>query len=540
MRNHGTRGSSEGVKSGGASAVWLCDGVIFDGSGGPGFLGDVLIRGQEIQAVRPAGAADDSARHVRCTGLVVAPGFIDIHTHSDVSFLQDPTAASKVAQGVTTEVVGNCGFSPFPVHPDRRKALEEFVTGTGSPRQPIWWDDLTGFAEAVDAAGPIMNLVPLAGHGALRLSVAGEANRRLSEEALAQMTERLRTALEQGAYGFSTGLTYVPSRFADDREIRRLCELVAEYDGLYATHSRGTPGFEPFEEAIGVARRSGVKLQFSHVALNDPKMWGRAPDVISLFRAAADEGVDVRYDVYPYTASASALTQYLPGWLQESGERGMREHLSTRRLFQRARDELADGLFGTIPWDWDRVVLSFVDAGEGELAGRSLATVAQDRQVSAEEVCLELCARYGNQVQVVLHYRTGVDVADLSRIRFRSLAATEARCPPALADSLTRGTSGLTLVYCRNMCGRKTWSVWPQQFTSRPSRPRKGWDWWTVAVSPSTPRQTSSCSTFRRFVSGRLGLSRVSSLPEFATSGSTDITSSPTPSSLARGQAGCY
>lgn len=394
--------------------VLLSDALVVDGTGSEPFVGHVGIRGDSIDFVAPIGAdVPAAAATIDCAGLVLTPGFIDVHTHSDVSLLLDPSASSKLAQGVTTEVVGNCGFSPFPVAPQRRRQLEEFVQGLGAPRFDADWNDFDGYAHAVNAAGPVMNLAPLLGHGALRIAAAGTADVRVGPELLDEMATTLRENLEQGAFGLSTGLTYVPSMFAAMEEICELAAVVRQQNRLYATHSRASSSpFGTFDEAFEVGRRTGVRVQFSHVALNDPVTWGRAGDVIKRFTAARAAGVDVRYDVYPYDASASSLTQYLPGWLQEQGEDGLREMLGDPERRERAREELSHGLYGGIAWDWKRVVISLAGPGDQHLEGASVADAAAERGVSPEELCLELCARHGNRVQVVLFYRQESDVAE--------------------------------------------------------------------------------------------------------------------------------
>lgn len=394
--------------------ILLSGALVVDGTGAEPFVGNVGVRGETIDFVAPVGAAVPvAAATLDCAGLVLTPGFIDVHTHSDISLLLDPNASSKLAQGVTTEVVGNCGFSPFPVAPRRRRQLEQFVQGLGAPPFDADWSDFDGYAHAVNSVGPVMNLAPLLGHGALRIAAAGTADIRVGPELLDEMAATLRENFEQGAFGLSTGLTYVPSMFAAMTEICALAAVVQRQDALYATHSRapGTP-FGTFDEAIEVGRRTGVRVQFSHVALNDPVMWGRAGEVIDRFTAARAAGVDVRYDVYPYDASASSLTQYLPGWLQEEGEVGLREMLGDPERRERAREELSHGLYGGIPWDWQRVVISLAGPGEEHLEGVSVADAAAGRGVSPEELCLDLCARHGNRVQVVLFYRQESDVAE--------------------------------------------------------------------------------------------------------------------------------
>jgi N-acyl-D-aspartate/D-glutamate deacylase len=395
----------------------LLGGMVVDGSGDEPYVGTVgLCDGLIASVSRGRGCAMRAPTVIDCAGLIVCPGFIDIHTHSDVSFLIDPLADSKIVQGVTTEVTGNCGFSPFPVNRHRRRELEEFIGGLGMPRIDISWDDFDGYAQMVEARQPVMNVAALAGHGALRIAASGTAGKRMDAGTVAQMQALMRADMERGVFGLSTGLTYVPSKFATSDEIHALATVVREHDGLYATHSRATAGLhETFEEAIDVGRRTAARVQFSHVALNDPRFWGRAGDVIELFVAAREEGIDVCYDVYPYDASASSMTQYLPGWLQEQGESGVRRMCRDRDRYERAQRELAQGLFGTIPWDWSRVVLSLTGAGDEDLEGLTVAAAAARRNISPEEICLDLCAKHGNSVQAVLFYRDERDVAEFVR-----------------------------------------------------------------------------------------------------------------------------
>jgi len=393
--------------------TWLRGGTIVDGTGAPPRTGDVAIVGEITSRVTPPGAVPAHPRdEIDCTGMTITPGFIDIHTHSDLSFVRHPSATSKIMQGVTTEVVGNCGFSPFPVHPHRREVLIDFLRGLGVPRTNIPWSDFAGYADAIDAYRPIMNVAPLAGHGALRIAAAGTGDVTVDDDLLRTMKRLLRECLDQGAFGLSTGLSYVPSQFASPDEINALARVVADHDALYATHARATPdAFDSFDEAIDVGKATGVRVQYSHLALNDPRMWGRADDVLAHFQQAADAGIDVRYDVYPYDASASSLTQYLPAWVQADGEGGIRRALADRAGFARARDELAEGLFGSITWDWERVVVSLAGPDDEDLEGLSIARGAEMRGMAPEELCLRLAGRYGNRVQVVLFYRTEDDVA---------------------------------------------------------------------------------------------------------------------------------
>ncbi len=361
--------------------------------------------------------------------MVITPGFIDIHTHSDASFLLHHQAPSKVMQGVTTEVVGNCGFSAFPVHPGRRSLLEEFLKGLGIPRLETAWVDFAGYARALEDAGPVMNIAALVGHGALRIAAMGMGNTPSTAEARDTMSVLLRTALDQGAFGLSTGLTYVPSAFAAPDELHTLGRVIAEAGALYATHARVTDGFGAFEEAFEFGRRTGARVQFSHISLNDPRSWGRADDVLTRFEEVAGEGVDIMFDIYPYDASASSLTQYLPAWLQADGEEAIAVHLRDAARRERARAELSTGLFGSIPWEWSRVLLSLTGPGDEDLEGLTVEEAADRESVTPEDLCLRLCGRHGNRVQVVLFYRSEDDVRAFLRHRMALIGSDGSALP---------------------------------------------------------------------------------------------------------------
>lgn len=393
--------------------VILRNGTVVDGTGSPAKIASVAIAGDTIVDILPAALPIDGVDVIDCSGLVIAPGFLDIHTHSDLSLIADPSAPSKIMQGVTTDVVGNCGFSAFPAHPRRSRLLRDFLRGLGTSTVDISWQDLDGYADQFVTAAPIMNIAALVGHGSLRIAASGLGDVPMSGDVLRKMDDLLEQALDQGAFGLSTGLSYVPSRFATPDEIHRLAATVAAYDGLYATHARAhRHSLAMIDEAIEVGRGTGVRTQFSHIALNDPARWGQAESLISRFVKAADAGVCVRYDIYPYAASASSLTQYIPGWLQDAGQDGIHEMLSSAATRRLARTELAQGLYGTVPWSWDRVLIAFAGPDDDDLEGLNVAEASELRRCSPEDVVLDLCSRHGNSVQVILFYRHESDVTE--------------------------------------------------------------------------------------------------------------------------------
>jgi N-acyl-D-amino-acid deacylase len=366
----------------------------------------------------------------------ISPGFIDVHTHSDISLYLDGRGESKVYQGVTTEVTGNCSFSPFPINPEHKDLHEEFLAGIGDARIDIPWIDLNGYRNALQRSGISINIAPLVGHGALRIAAMGlkEGNADPSEQA--KMVELLSQMLDQGAFGMSTGLTYVPSRYAAFEELKSLCDVLKNHDRIYTTHARdydilGDDQFlGPLKETFELAKMSGVRIQFSHAAINDPSLWGEANRWVKYFESTQATGLEARFDVYPYDASSSALTQYLPAWVQEGGVEAMSLRLSDRPTRDRAEEDLAKGWSAhLIPWFWDRVVLAKIDGLLGLAAGQSIKIAADSLDMTPEALTLELCRLGGNGVMVVLFYRTEEDMRTFARSPFSMICSDGSAVP---------------------------------------------------------------------------------------------------------------
>ena len=391
-------------------------GLVYDGTGVPPVQADIGVCGERI-VLLGEGSPLDATRIVDASGQVVAPGFIDIHTHSDISLLLDGRGQSKVSQGVTTEVTGNCGFSPFPINPAHLQLHQDLLAGIGDDAQELTWTDVEGYRQIAERQGIAVNIAPLVGHGALRIAAMGVSSAPASAQELATMQALLAQMLDQGAFGMTTGLTYVPSRYAPTSELVSLCETLARRGRLYASHARdqGLNGddhrYGPLNEALQLGRATGVKLQYSHAAINTPSEWGSAGAWTARFEAAVEQGLDAAFDVYPYDASSSALTQYLPAWVQEGGVAAMRERLSDEATMASAEADLAQGWSANrIPWLWDRVVLARTDGVLGAREGKTLEAAAAEAGKTPARYTLELCREGGNRVMVVLFYRTEEDM----------------------------------------------------------------------------------------------------------------------------------
>jgi N-acyl-D-amino-acid deacylase len=316
---------------------------VADGSGGPVARRDVLLSGDRIAAVGPPG----TYRHVTgqvvdAAGLVVAPGFIDVHSHADNAPLLEEDDTSKILQGVTTEVVGNCGFSLAPVDAARADLLASFSRRIFPPL-PWDWRSFADFLAASDACGYVTNYAPLVGHGTLRLAVLGMASRRPDEDELARMGRLLDEALEAGAFGMSTGLIYPPGLFSDTDE---LVALARQLGGgrVYATHMRGEGAslLASIEEALVIGAQAGCRVQISHLKALGRSNWGQTSAALQRLDRSRQDGMAVTQDAYPYDRSSTMLTACLPPWFQEGGDAAVLARLDDPAQLARARADVAD------------------------------------------------------------------------------------------------------------------------------------------------------------------------------------------------------
>jgi len=395
-------------------SLLLRGGTVVDGSGAPGERADVAIAGDRIAAVARALPAR-AARVLDVAGLVVAPGFIDAHAHSDLFYLDCPAAESKLRQGCTTEVVGMCSFSPAPVDPARRDLTAAWVAGIGA-RLDIRWERFGEYLAALRAARPSINVVPFVGHGALRLAALGPDDRPAGPDALRAMIRLLDEALDAGAFGFSTGLVYPPSAYATTEELVALARAMAGRGGLYFSHIRneGAGLLAAVAEAIHVGEAAGVGVQIAHVKAAGRENWGKLEAALRAIDAARARGVDVTGDAYPYDASSTKMDNLLPAWAHVGGVPRLLERLADPATRRRIVDEcLVDGerwrapSVGTVGFDEVQVAT----CRRRELEGLTLAELARRRGVPPAEALLDLLREEQATVSMVVFAQSPDNVA---------------------------------------------------------------------------------------------------------------------------------
>ncbi len=369
--------------------VLIKNGTIADGTGSPGRQLDLAIKGDRIARIgkldsTPAG----ESQTIDATGLVVAPGFIDIHSHSDFLCLIEPKSNSKVLDGVTTEICGNCGSSPFPLSEKTYKRKQEGYQKYGLE---IDWRDAYGFFERLRSTPSSINRGFQVGHGSLRDFVMGYEARDSTPEEFGRMKEELAKALEAGALGLSSGLIYPPGCFASISELLELCKVVAQKGGLYATHMRdeGDKVLEALKEALEIAREAEVSLEIAHLKTSGQRNWSKLDSMIKLLEKARASDVQVSCDRYPYIAAATDLGVLLPSWVQEGGIDKVIErltHLPTRKKITQEMMQQNRRSNG-----WDSIVLSAVHSTDKrDLEGKSLAQLAKIHNKSPVELILDL------------------------------------------------------------------------------------------------------------------------------------------------------
>ncbi len=400
------------------------NGTVVDGTGAPGYPADIGITGDSITVV---GSFDGEAeRAIDATGRVVTPGFIDLHCHSDMSFLIDPLADSKLTQGVTLELNGNCGMSPCaPLQSEAaREALENRFFTAGA-RFTTDWTDFAGYLEAQEKAKGVINQAFQVGHGTVRTNVLGMDARAPSVEELEHMKRLVAESIEAGAMGFATGLFYAPGSYSLTDEVVELAQEAAKRGVVYSSHIRSESNDSvglhvAVNEAIEVGRRTGGRIQMSHVKAKGPLTWGRSEDILELQARARREGIDVAGDQYPYIASSTSLTGgVFPRWALAGGRDATLEMMDDSDLRARLREGI-DWNIKSFMGSADRVLMAAYGPDHGR-EGQRLDEIADEMGCDPAEAAIRLYE--GGDASIIQFSLREDDVALIARDPFISVAS---------------------------------------------------------------------------------------------------------------------
>ncbi|UCH58147.1 MAG: D-aminoacylase [Candidatus Bathyarchaeota archaeon] len=363
------------------------DGRIIDGAGNPWYKGNVAVSRGRIEAIGKLDGAE-AKMIIDARGLVVAPGFIDAHSHSDSSTLIYRQMESTVMQGITTVVAGQCGSSIAPVNPDLVEEMEKRWADWLPPEIEfkITWTTFDEYLNEGEKDGLGANIAHLVGHGAVRIASMGYEAREPTQSELEHMRELVREAMEAGAYGLSSGLIYPPGIFAETNELIELAKVAAKYGGVYDSHIRdeGLNLLRSVEEAITIGEKAGLPVQISHHKASNKEVWGKSADTLAMIDEARNRGVDVTVDQYPYRAGATSLVTLLPPWAHDGGREKLLERLNDPELREKIKSDIEEGIPG---WEnfagdlgWEKIYVTSVKTDENKpVEGKNLAEINEMR-----------------------------------------------------------------------------------------------------------------------------------------------------------------
>jgi N-acyl-D-amino-acid deacylase len=408
----------------------LVNARVVDGTGAPWFRGSVTVADGEISRVDrgrdgdgDAGADADVAETVDVDGAVVCPGFVDTHSHSDIELFEDPTLAPKLRQGVTTEVLGQDGFSMAPMY--REGGAEEWAKQLGAlagRTDREWtWGSTADYLDAVEESGVAPNVAMLVGHGTVRFDVLGMADRAPEPDELEEMADLVTEALEEGAVGLSTGLIYTPCTYADTDEVRALAARLEPYGRPFVAHvrSEGRWLWEALDEFVDVGAETGVPLHLSHFKMGGREQQGKAGRAIGAVEVARERGVDFTVEQYPYTAGSTMLSAVLPPWVHADGPEGTLRHLRDDDARERIRRDIEEwridgweNIGGLAGWE-NVVVASVASEANDDLEGETVAAVAADRGTAPVDAVCDLLVEEELGVSMTIHMMDEGDVREI-------------------------------------------------------------------------------------------------------------------------------
>lgn len=378
--------------------IIIKNGILVDGTGNPKKIADIGIKSDKIVHIGSI-SSQSSRDFIDATGRIVSPGFIDIHSHSDFFWLVSPQSESKIYDGVTTEICGNCGLSAFPL---KGQLLENRRKGFSKFGLEINWKSAEDFFKRANQTKSSINRGFLVGHGNIRASVMGYEDRQPDNDELAEMKIELRDAMESGAFGMSSGLVYPPGCYAKTSELIELCKTVRKYNGIYSTHMRdeGDEIEDALKETINISKESGVNTQVSHIKTWGKNNWWKIDNIKKLLEDARSEDINITCDRYPYIAAATDLDIILPRWVYEGGtkeeKKRLNDPLCRKRIAKEMEHKYSNQEF------WGTITISSVfNKEKRSYEGKTIAEISKTLKTPPLEFVLDFLYQEDCRVSVI-------------------------------------------------------------------------------------------------------------------------------------------
>jgi N-acyl-D-amino-acid deacylase len=394
---------------------------VVDGSDAPAFVADVGIVGKHIVAIG-AHLSEEALDVIEANGQVLAPGFVDAHTHDDLAVLRWSTVPPKVCQGITTVVIGNCGFGLAPMVAEHTTAMQEYAAAVlGKDERPWPWSTMGAFLDTLRATPMGQNVSALLAHGPLRVAVMGFEQRAATEQEIVAQEELVAEAMQSGAAGMSLGLVYVPGAYTPTSELVRLARVVGRYDGVIASHMRneGDECLDAINEMLAIAEQAEVALHLSHLKIIGRKNWGSINKALDLIADARARGQDVTVDVYPYNAGSTTITQLLPAWVLEGGTSSMLKRLLDPTMRQQIQQELTQK-----DVDWERIYISTVQQEQHKmLEGMNMLQIAELLAIPPDDAFFHLVLEEKGQISIIMFSMDERDVDQVVQSSFAMIGS---------------------------------------------------------------------------------------------------------------------
>lgn len=400
--------------------IKITGGTIVDGSGRPRYKADIGIVGDQIAAI---GALREQPAHqtIDATGMVVAPGFIDAHTHSDLAALYDPHMAAHIHDGVTTDIIANCGIGTAPVTQKNRQLLLDYLgtrmIGSLPVEIELHWETMNEYLDYLRVHAPAGNIAPLVAQGSIRIAEMGFAMGKAAPEQIKNMQRMVEEAMEAGALGISTGLAYLPGAYTEWEELREVTKPVSRYDGLYISHIRNQSSriIQSVDEAIAIGKGAEVGVHISHIKLAGPEVRGKTDALLDKIYHAERDGVKATFDLYPYDAGNTALTTVLPPWVFEGGIKNLLNRIENPSDQKKIRRDCQEGIAGWQNYSkelgWGKIRVSSVFTPSNQIwEGMTIQEIAEKQNKDPFDVVFQLLKEEDARVQTIVSHLDERDV----------------------------------------------------------------------------------------------------------------------------------